>query len=94
VAAAAAAIGRTLRAAGADWHDLINGLVREAPQPKRPNTTSSDRDWRTLREFCLSQRERLRERELKFLEDIGRWRGDLTEKQHGWLAAIQARLRR
>jgi hypothetical protein len=100
VAAAAAAITRTLEKTGASWHDLVDGLVKDAPQPKQsPFDSDTDRnksasDWRTMRAFCLSQRDRLRERELEFLEDIGRWRGDLTEKQHGWLVAIYARLRR
>jgi hypothetical protein len=96
VAAAAAAISRTLKKAGASWHDLVDRLNAE-PQSKQSGFAESNADaadWRSMREFCLTKRERLRERELEFLDNIGSWCGDLTEKQHGWLAAIHARLRR
>jgi hypothetical protein len=97
VAAAAAAITRTLKSLGASWHDLVDGLARENPQPKwSRNATDDDEadDWRRMRKFCLERRRRLRARELDFLNNIGAWRGDLTEKQHSWLAAIYARLHR
>jgi hypothetical protein len=98
VTAAAAAITRTLKNQGADWHALVDGLVKEAPQPKRSARADHDddaaADWRTMREYCLRHRDRLRERELEFLDSLGNWRGDLTEKQYGWLAAIHGRLRR
>ena len=92
---AAAAITRTLRDAGADWFDLVDGL--QAPVARRPafdddTPDTTARDWRSMRAFCLKRRDRLRERELEFLQNLGRWRGDLTEKQQNWLAAIYARL--
>lgn len=95
VAAAAAAITRTLHSAGMDWHDFVNSLP--APQSRRPAsdddvTANTSRDWRSMRQFCLTRRDRLREREREFLENLSQWRGDLTEKQQNWLAAIFARL--
>jgi len=105
VAAAAAAIGRTLRAAGTDWHALANGLLAETPQPKSRHRHQSEEhrhggdgdasdDWEAMREFCASHSELLRSREAEFIESLGEWRGRPTEKQMGWLCAIYARLRR
>jgi hypothetical protein len=97
VAAAAAAITRTLKSEGMDWHALVDGLTKE-PRPRRSahsaNHSDETSDWRAMREYCLERCERLRDREREFLEDLGRWRGDLTEKQHSWLLAIHGRLRR
>lgn len=100
VAAAAAAIGRALKAAGGDWHDLANGLLTEPP-PAAGRHRGSDRareapeeDWREMHEFCADHSELLRSREAEFIESLGEWRGRPTEKQMGWLCAIYARLRR
>jgi hypothetical protein len=89
VAAAAAAVTRHLQSIGATWHDLVDLVVAKAEQS---GGRDSSGDWRAMREECLRHRDRLREREAEFLDSIGAWRGDLTEKQHGWLAAIHARL--
>jgi hypothetical protein len=98
VAAAASAITRILQKSGADWHALVDGLVKDTPQQKRAahadHNDGAAADWRVMRDFCLARRNRLRERELEFLDSLGSWRGDLTEKQHGWLSAIHGRLRR
>ena len=85
VASAARAIDSTLRNAGLDWHDLAARLCSQQQQ-------ESD-DWRTLRNFCLRQGHRLRQREHEFLASLAGWRGDLTEKQVAWLQAIADRLR-
>jgi hypothetical protein len=84
VVAAAAAIGRTLRAAGCDWHDLAAG-ISPAIEPM---------DWRAVRALCLKNRRLLRGRELDFVVNLGDWHGDLTNKQSHWLNAIYARIRR
>lgn len=98
VANAAAAIGRILKSEGRDWHDLVNGLVKDAPQPRqsaRADDHDGDDDYcRQMIAFCLTCRARLRPREIEFLESLTQWRGDLTEKQFAWLAAIHQRLRR
>jgi hypothetical protein len=100
VAAAAAAIGRVLKAAGADWHALANGLLTEALQPKarrwRENYDTEDAadNWRELHEYCEGRTELLRSREQEFIESLGEWHGRPTKKQLAWLCAIYARLRR
>ena len=99
VAAAAAAIGRALKAAGTDWHALANGLLAEAPQPGGHRRNDDDRQdasdgWREMHEYCAQRTELLRPREQEFIESLGGWRGRPTEKQFAWLCAIYARLRR
>jgi len=85
------AIDRLLKAGGASWHDLVDGLAAES-QPRRPGDESPS--WREMRARCLQHPDRLREREAEFLESLGSWHGDLTEKQHGWLCAIYGRVNR
>src|SRR5262245_39778790 len=91
VAAAAAAIGRVLKAAGTDWHELANGLLAETRQPKgqhwRDNADTWDAadNWREMHEFCVECAELLRSREQEFIESLGEWRGRPTEKQLAWL---------
>jgi hypothetical protein len=96
VAAAAAAIDRTLRGAGCDWHDLAAVIVAPAkPQPKPQSRPATEiLDWREMRDFCLDHEDLLRPREAEFVQDLQRWRGRLTEKQDGWLVAIFERIRR
>ena len=99
VIAAAAAVGRTLHAAGADWHDLVNGLLGAAAselarKPEEPHYEPDEEDWHEMREFCLEREHKLRSREREFIHDLERWRGDLTERQAAWLCAIYERLRR
>ena len=93
VVAAARAIARVLKAAGLDLHDLANAIA--APQliedqaEVRPNIK-----WHELRAFCLAHACFLSFRERQFLNDLGRWRGDITVRQRDWLEAIYVRLRR
>jgi hypothetical protein len=93
VVAAARLIGTTLRSAGADWHDLVAGLL--APTSKRPPPPPHDdanSEWRVMRGFCLNRDRLLRSREHEFIISLGDWCGDLTERQHAWLVAIYRRL--
>jgi hypothetical protein len=92
VVAAAAAIKRTLRAAGADFHDLAAKLT--SPAEAKQNSFEDIRDWHALRDECLNRRGQLRGRELEFVTNLKTWRGQLTPKQHDWLEAIHARLKR
>jgi hypothetical protein len=100
VAAAAAAIGRALKAAGTDWHALASGLLAEAPHPSarqwRDNDDTGDAtdSWREMHEYCVEHTDLLRSREQEFIESLGEWRGRPTEKQLAWLCSIYARLRR
>jgi hypothetical protein len=98
VAAAAAAIGRALKAAGGDWHDLANGLLAEPPDQRGRGfddvRDEPEENWREIHEFCADRCELLRSREAEFIESLGEWRGRPTEKQMAWLHAIYARLRR
>jgi hypothetical protein len=86
VTAAAAAIGRALKAAGTDWHGLVDGLL--TPWQDAPD------DWETIREFCADRCDLLRPREQEFIESLAEWRGRPTERQLAWLCSIYARLRR
>jgi hypothetical protein len=89
IAAAANAIARTLKSAGADWHDLAAMITA----PIRPR--DDEPPWRVMADHCLTREERLSERERKFVRDlVSRWRGELTPKQHDWLSAIHQRLQR
>jgi hypothetical protein len=103
-AAAAAAIGRTLRTVGCDWHDLASVLQagpQPQPQPQQPRAQRQrapwdypTADWRELCDVCLERRLLLSSRETEFIESLGEWRGNLTEKQLAWLFAIHARVKR
>jgi hypothetical protein len=98
VAAAAAAINRTLQTVGADWHDLAQELTKPSPAPPRDEYSRSRNegqdDWRPLHKYCRSHAEELSAREQDFMDTLSRWRGNITEKQRAWLEAIHARLRR
>jgi hypothetical protein len=93
VVAAAKAIGRALQATGKDWHDLARRLsvpvkarISEQAPPRH------DKNWRAMHEHCIQHDDRLRPREREFIDSLGSWRGDLTEKQRSWLVAIYQRL--
>ena len=96
VANAAAAITRVLKSEGKDWHALVDGLLADTPQARRSSHAGDDDapEWRAMHAFCCRHSDRLRARELEFIESLSHWRGDLTEKQYGWLSAIHGRLRR
>jgi hypothetical protein len=98
VNAAVAAIGRTLKAAGADWHDLAKALTKPGA-PARGNYRDryqdhEQGDWRPLHGYCRQHSDALSSREQDFMTTLDFWRGNLTEKQRAWLEAIHARLRR
>jgi hypothetical protein len=97
VVSAARAIDRTLKDTGTDWHALVARLLAPAQSPYRAADTHHNYrngNWRELREYCAQHSELLRSRELEFITRLADWRGNLTEKQHDWLMAIHARLRR
>ncbi len=95
VVAAARSIGRALRANGSDWHELAGRLLVPVKAQARRDDARQDRgNWQEMREFCLKHDHQLRQRELEFVNSLGTWHGDLTEKQYDWLVAICERLRR
>jgi hypothetical protein len=81
IVATARAIGRVLKAAGRDWHDLANAI--------QPIAT----DRRSLARFCASHQHSLSARELNFIISIARQNRELTGKQEKWLRDIASRLR-
>jgi hypothetical protein len=96
VAGAASAIGRVLRDNGADWHALAERIVAPSMGQEPPRSDECDcypDNWHATREECLHRADALRPREHEFLVSLGRWSGDLTPKQHSWLAAIHGRVR-
>jgi hypothetical protein len=93
VAAAAAAIDRTLKSAGADWHVLADELLPEHSKAGHTSDSSNPpEDRRAMRVVCLVHSHLLRTREKQFLDDLERWRGNLTEKQLAWLHSIYSRI--
>jgi hypothetical protein len=93
VLGAARAIGRTLGAAGQDFHDLARAIG--------PLTTTNQDcalargDWRADLHLAVAHINRLTEREQTFVSNLtsARWR-EPTAKQQQWLSDIAARLRR
>jgi hypothetical protein len=97
VVAAASAIQRALKAAGASWHDLARGLTQPAapsPRARKRDRSDQDADWHELHDFCRSRDELLAPRELDFMNTLDHWHGNLTPKQRAWLEGIHSRLRR
>jgi hypothetical protein len=91
---AAHLIDTTLRGVGADWHDLTAGLLTPVTATHSARRGDDDLDWHAMREFCLRHSALLRPREREFMDSIGDWRGQLTDKQFAWLNSIHARVRR
>lgn len=89
VVAAASAIGRALRGADLDWHDLADAIERQFGR-REPSS------WQALAERCLAigddLDDLLTDREITFLRSIRRWRGPPSPKQVEWLTAIAASL--
>ena len=104
IVATARAMGRTLKAAGRDWHDVAAVCERghERPYETRTETRtgsrteSRDKTWREVAIWCRdNSRGRLNEREFEFVRDMTArlvCGGEPTEKQATWLRAIYARL--
>ena len=86
---AAHALGRTLRAAGFDWHDLADTAERYLA----PLTRASRPEWQVTAQECLRRGgSGLRPAEVAFLQSISTWPTPPSEKQHRWLDAIAAAL--
>jgi hypothetical protein len=91
VLGAARAIGRTLGAAGRDWHDLAAQLAPAVPSAERHAG-----DWRIDLRLAAMRFNYLNAREQSFIASLTestRWR-EPTAKQQQWLTDIASRLRR
>jgi hypothetical protein len=88
------AIGRTLRGAGLDWHDIAAAI---APAPERPRWRSETENWGELANWCrFNGAGRLSLKEAKFVADMSCLLvlgGEPSPKQAEWLRAIYARLK-
>jgi hypothetical protein len=81
-----AAIGSTLRSAGADWNDLAGRLSAPSEPSHEPDTVRDIAHW------CLSRGGgTLSEREEQFLENMLEWR-EPSAAQRRWLSDIFAKL--
>ena len=87
-------IDAALRGVGADWHDLVGGLLAPTGTQSSHDNDDRDLDWRVMREFCLQHLHLLRPREHEFITSLGEWHGHPTERQSAWLSSIYARVRR
>lgn len=91
VVATARQIGKQLKAAGTDWHDLVSRLGRV------PGHVSDEpRNWGELAGWCTSRSSSLSPKEEKFVRDMVNRSvlgGTPTEKQASWLRAIFAKLK-
>ena len=101
IVATVRAIDRTLRSAGADWHDFTSALtpaltpprpaLRPEPRPQRPQT------WLEIANWCAlcPQAGKLSSKEAVFVLDmvrnLRRYR-EPTEKQAKWLRSIFEKL--
>ncbi len=84
VVAATRALGKTLRAAGIDWHDLaiaVESGFRAQPRPV-------NRPWQATARELLRRGGRLRPHELDFLQSMATWPTPPTVRQAAWLADI------
>jgi hypothetical protein len=88
--ATVAAIERTLKAAGRDFHDLARALGGQTPPKTDPVT------WGRLAAWCRDHDQgRLNERERKFVRDLAArlvLGGEPSSKQADWLRGIYAKL--
>jgi hypothetical protein len=95
VVATARAIGRILRAAGSDWHDVaaaMEGRPLRAAAAEPPGST-----WRDLVDWLQrNDHNRLSAKERAFIDDMGdqlRSGRSPSPRQGKWLHALHGRLR-
>lgn len=90
VVAAASAIGRALKASGADWHDLAKWVSSPPTIPTRHQRPADD--WQEMARFCWRHAHRLNQRERDFVEDMTAWSDEPSDKQLAWLKAIHVKV--
>ena len=92
--AAARELGKALRSAGCDFHDLANAIERGEAIRRDERHEPPEDDWRNLVDWCRARGERLSEREPNSLAEMCDWIGEPSAKQVAWLEAIANKLRR
>lgn len=91
VVATARQIGKHLKAAGTDWHDLVSRLDHV---PRR--MSDEPRSWGELAGWCADRSSSLSPKEAKFVRDMVNRSvlgGTPTGKQGAWLRTIFAKLK-
>jgi hypothetical protein len=97
------ALGRVLKAHGADFHALAALIGAPSPAPSGGRTGTSRRDhfddgelvdWELMVAACVDEPERFTEKEWQFLLSMQGWRGDPTAKQLSWLTVLFKRVGR
>jgi hypothetical protein len=93
ILAAAAALKRTLSAAGLDFHDLTAAIEAGLAAPTLVPIPLDDdgEDWKTIARYCHQHRDELSEKEADFISNLLRYERPTT-KQFRWLVDIRARL--
>ena len=87
--AAVAALGRTLKAAGHDWHDLADAVERGWKAAGATREPAILRPWQaTARDCLVGGSTRLTAAELDFLRTITMLPSEPSERQARWLDAI------
>ena len=88
VVSAAEALGRALRSAGFDWHDLADVAERHLGKPMEAS------EWQRIAHDCLRRGgTEFSIKERAFLENIARWRGRPSDSQIDWLQRLAAEIR-
>ena len=91
VVATARAIDRTLKAAGADWHDVAAACERMRDERADGHETF----WHHVAVWCRDCRARLSPQEFFFVRDMAArlvLGGQPSERQANWLRSIYAKL--
>ncbi|HJQ59288.1 MAG TPA: hypothetical protein VJ890_20445, partial [Vineibacter sp.] len=83
IVAAACAIGRTLAAAGLDWHALAERIT--APPTTADDHDADADDWRAMAADCLGWEPLLSRRERTFVKQMAVAYYQPTVKQLAWL---------
>ena len=97
VVAAARAIDRTLKAAGATIHDLAAALEPAPPSVYRPGRDQAEADWFDLVKMILRDGERhLNPKERAFVVAMrtkARYGDQPSEKQEAWIRSLAERVK-
>ena len=95
-AAAALKADQLLKAHGLRWPDVICVPCAEHAHEEPPDDLDDDYsvDWDAVIVFCWERRERLKGRDLSFLDSMRSWNGLPTERQRRWIKDIARRLMR
>lgn len=89
---AALAIGRLLKAAGADWNDL-SGVIYARP-PKTTQPVQRRPSWARMRDYAWSRRHLLTPKDRQFIQSMFLWRDQPTAAQLDWITDIYLKAER